>query len=336
MEKNFKQLLIKSGIFLFALVLIRAIFQFPIEYYAISVFKQTSSNRIFSKIDAIKVLTLVGLFFAFYYRNKISTISHPKINKSKSIIYMIAGFVTVGIYYFLRASTNIYSINSTTLLFLIWLGILLTLIIAFICVAISVFDYDYLIKFYQKFTNEIVFTGLISIFLYYILIYFQSKWYLFSGFVANALYFFLSLFLDVMYYIGEDAPVLQINDFAVSIGSPCSGIDSMLLFFSFFIALFALDHKKIKTVKFFIFFVIGFIGVVFVNIIRLLLLILVGVFISPKFAVGLFHTNAGWMFFLIYFLLYYWFIRKFIYDKIIIDDKKKTKVSKKKGKKNEK
>jgi len=106
MEKNFKQLLIKSGIFLFALVLIRAIFQFPIEYHGLSIFKQTSTNRIFSKIDAIKVLTLVGLFFAFYYRAKISAISHPKINKTKSVIYMIAGLILVGIYYLLRASTN--------------------------------------------------------------------------------------------------------------------------------------------------------------------------------------------------------------------------------------
>jgi exosortase/archaeosortase family protein len=60
-------------------------------------------------------------------------------------------------------------------------------------------------------------------------------------------------------------------------------------------------------------FIIGLLGVYLVNVLRLLLLIIAGVHISPRFAIGLVHTNAGWVFFIAYFLCYYLIVRKFIY-----------------------
>jgi hypothetical protein len=108
---------------------------------------------------------------------------------------------------------------------------------------------------------------------------------------------------------------INIGDLSLAIGPPCSGIDSILLYLAFFSALFALDHKRIKKKTYAAAFVIGLVGVFFVNILRLLLLILIGVHMSADFAVGLFHTNAGWLFFVLYFLLYYVVIRRYIYLK---------------------
>jgi len=42
---------------------------------------------------------------------------------------------------------------------------------------------------------------------------------------------------------------------------------------------------------------------------------LVGIHISPEIAVGFFHTNAGWVLFILYFLAYYWLIKRWIYKK---------------------
>ena len=119
---------------------------------------------------------------------------------------------------------------------------------------------------------------------------------------------------------------MWINDFAVLIGAPCSGIDSLFLFIAFFLGLFALDHKRIKAREYMIALVLGIFGVLSVNILRLLLLLLVGVHISPELAVGLFHTNAGWVLFVIYFICYYIVIRKFIYSR---DKKDRHKMRKK-------
>jgi exosortase/archaeosortase family protein len=108
-------------------------------------------------------------------------------------------------------------------------------------------------------------------------------------------------------------PILDVNGFAVSIGAPCSGIESLFLFAAFSIGIFVLDHKRIKRVPFIISSIIGIIGIYFVNILRLFLLILTGIYVNPDFAVGLFHTNVGWILFVIYFLFYYYIMKKFIY-----------------------
>ena len=65
-----------------------------------------------------------------------------------------------------------------------------------------------------------------------------------------------------------------------------------------------------------LFYLIGIFGVVFTNLLRLFILILVGVEISPDLAVGLFHTNAGSIFFIAYFLIYYEITTRFCYKKI--------------------
>ena len=51
------------------------------------------------------------------------------------------------------------------------------------------------------------------------------------------------------------------------------------------------------------------------NVLRLLLLILVGVHISPELAVGIFHTNAAWVLFIVYFFFYYLIAQKYMYKK---------------------
>jgi hypothetical protein len=138
--------------------------------------------------------------------------------------------------------------------------------------------------------------------------------------ISTILYILLSPLYPTTLY-SATAPILEIGNFAVSIGPPCSGIDSMFLFIAFFAAIFALDHKKLKTVPFIITTIVGIIGTYIVNIIRLLLLMIIGVEISPRLAVGIFHTNAGWLFFVLYFISYYLVTKRFIYKKGLLKQK---------------
>lgn len=314
MNKNLKQFLTKIAILVAVIYFTRVIFQFPIEYFSLKLFQQTDASRVFSKIDGLKIATLVALFFGLYFKDRISKIKHPKFNFKKGLTNLLIAEILVAAYYGLRYLTNIFNINSGFSLQILQILVLIDLLLSAWFFSLSIFSYDYIKEFYSNFRTELAYTAGISVMLYNILIFFQNQWELFSGVVAWILYWTLSLFYPIVYHIG-DTPILSIGDFAVSIGAPCSGIDSMLLFVAFFAALFALDYKRIRKGRYILFFILGFIGVYIVNILRLFLLMLAGIHISPRFAVGMFHTNAGWVLFLLYFLGYFWLIRKFIYLK---------------------
>jgi len=325
-DKNFRNFLIKVVLFVGLIFLSRVVFQFPVEYFHLKVFQQNALTRIFSKIDALQVVTLLSILFGLYYSDRISKLDHPKVKWVKSVLFFIGAEVTIAVYYLIRASANYFNITSGLALFLIQVAILVSLGLAALLFLVAVFDSDYLNNFFKNFKKEIIIFIIIAIVLYNLLITFQKQWLIFSSGITKILSWMLSLFYSTVSTTmnASGGPILRAEGFGVSIGPPCSGIDSMLLFFAFFAALFALDRKIIKKGLYALFFIIGFAGVYIINVLRLFLLMLAGIYISPDFAVGLFHTNAGWILFVLYFLLYYWFIRKFIYKKDIpkVTDKK--------------
>jgi exosortase/archaeosortase family protein len=108
-------------------------------------------------------------------------------------------------------------------------------------------------------------------------------------------------------------PSLRLGEFSAIIGKPCSGIDSLLLFTSLFTLIFILDHKNLKKGLSIYFFFVGAIGMFITNALRILVLFLVGNYISAELAIGLFHTNVGWILFIAYFGLFWWIASKFVY-----------------------
>lgn len=313
MANNFKKFIIKAVILFLAIYFTRVLFQFPVEYFGWKMLTQTNANKVFSKIDGLKIFASAGLFFALYYKKDIAAIAHNSLNLKKSLLFFITAELAVVLYYAVRFVNNYYDITGGLILYLILFLKLVALCAAFIFLTISIFQYDYILKFINNFRIALPIIFLVSIALYQILIYFQKQWFFFSEILSVTLYRALTPFYNVIYDLSQGVPILQINNFAISIGSPCSGIDSMLLFVLFFGSLFALDHRRLDTKMCIFFFILGFIGVYFVNVLRLLLLIIIGVHLSPELAVGLFHTNAGWLFFLLYFFLYFVIIKRFIY-----------------------
>jgi len=315
-DKNFKNFLIKVVIAIALIFLSRVLFQFPVEYYKLALFKQNDLTRLFSKIDALQVVTLLSILFGLYYKERISKLDHPKPEWLKSIMLLVSAELTIAVYYLIRALDNAFSISSGLQLYLIQLSLLISLGLAFLLFLLAVFSWEYLKSFFKEFKKEIIIFAIIAVVLYNALMTFQKQWLFFSSGVTIILSIILSLFFPVTTAMNASGgPILRAADFGVSIGPPCSGIDSMLLFFAFFAALFALDRKIVRKGLYVLFFIIGLMGVYIINVLRLFLLMLAGIYISPRFAVGLFHTNAGWVLFVLYFLLYYWFIRKFIYKK---------------------
>jgi len=314
MEKNLKQFLIKSGILIGALLLVTFLFRFPIDFFNIKLLSMNDATRLFSKSDAIKIMALAIIFFTIYCKDKISKINHEKINFTNTIIFGVAGLIFVTAYYFLRYLANVKDISSGMPFYLMLGASLLSLIFAFAAFTLSIFSFNYLKKFYISLKKEIWITIILSIIAYNILMWFQSLWPLFTNSISRLLISMFSPFFPTYLELGP-VPLLDVNGFVVTIGAPCSGIESLFLFIAFSIGIYVLDHQKIKKIRFVLFSIIGLVGIYFVNVLRLFLLILTGIYISPDFAVGMFHTNVGWILFAIYFLIYYYIIRKFIYNK---------------------
>jgi exosortase/archaeosortase family protein len=312
MDKNIKYFIIKSILLIAVIVFVTFLFRFPMDYFHLRLLSMDNVNRLFSKGDALKVLALTILFFALYYKERIAKLRHEKHSVIKSVVLILAGIVSVGIYYFLRYIANVNNISSGVYLYIIMIASLLSLIIAFALFTIGIFSFKYLKEFYFELKKPLWITLILAIIAYNLLMFFQGLWPFFSYTISKILFaLFNPLFPTYLDLSGT--PILDVDGFSVSIGAPCSGIESLFLFAAFSIGIYLLDHKKIKHAPFIIFSIIGIIGIYFVNILRLFLLILTGLYVNPDFAVGLFHTNVGWILFVIYFLFYYYIMKKFIY-----------------------
>src|SRR5574341_470989 len=116
----------------------------------------------------------------------------------------------------------------------------------------------------------------------------------------------MSLFIKVSIHEIQGQPLMSVSGFATIIGPPCSGIFSMVLFTALFSFVYWLDREKINGRKALKFYIIGVIGAFVLNLLRVIALMIIGSYWSPELAVGLFHTNAGWILFAVYSFAYWW------------------------------
>lgn len=102
-------------------------------------------------------------------------------------------------------------------------------------------------------------------------------------------------------------PALRADSFSAHIAPACTGITSLALFTGLYLFVLFLDWKKMNKKRAALVYLIGLAGMFIVAILRTYSLFYIGTNWSPKFALSGFHTNAGWTFFVAYFLVYFWF-----------------------------
>jgi len=103
------------------------------------------------------------------------------------------------------------------------------------------------------------------------------------------------------------APYVSADSFSAFVGPPCTGITSLVLFTGLFLFVILLDWKKINKKAAAWIYLVGIAGMFLVAFLRLYLLFYIGANYSPQFALAGFHSNAGWLLFVAYFLIYFWF-----------------------------
>ena len=267
------------------------------------------------KTDFINSILFVIIIFVLWNRENLSKLKAYKQNAGETAIFgALAVLTQIGHYsfkYFVKfhqelAQSNVLAITLLKYLFNIVFVIFL---------ALAIFNSKIFKEHFKAYKKQIpVFILLLACY-FFIIQGFQMVWRYLGNFVAKSIYFLLSLSFDNVYLNinATRAPILGVGKFIVGISEECSGIDSLLLFLSLYGAIFALDRDRLNKKRMLLLLIPGIIVTVLYNILRVYVLILVGVFYSPEFAVDTFHTNAGWILFLIFFMIFWHFASKWLY-----------------------
>lgn len=229
--------------------------------------------------------------------NDLEKLPKPKTN----IPYLILSFLLVPVFFLLGSQLLRYqSITANIPLFLATNGIL---ILMSILLLLGVFGMSFLTSFAKRFRKEILVSLGISILLELAILQFWKLWPFFSNGVLQSVRFLLS-------FTSSNVQVIQprtliVNNFAVSIGQACSGLDSLFLFSSLYLLIALLDFKEFNKVKLILMFIPAAIGLYLVNILRVYSLILIGAYVSADLSIKLFHTYLGMVFFIIFFFVFW-------------------------------
>jgi len=219
-------------------------------------------------------------------------------------LYAFSALISFYLFFVIKYNS---SFNFTKLMILSGVFYLLGIIF----IALAIFGIK---LFKQTYSSLLVFSTITLIF-YTITNVLWLFWDVLAVRVAKLVYFILNLFSDsvILELTGKD-PILGLNNFEVIIGPPCSGIDSLSMYLGLFLLLGVYEFDKLNWKRTGIVFIIGLIGTYLLNIFRVALLIAIGTK-YPDFALGMFHSQAGWVFFSLFLLAllyfgYHWMKKK--------------------------
>ncbi|MBD3318733.1 hypothetical protein GF342_02375 [Candidatus Woesearchaeota archaeon] len=249
-----------------------------------------------------------NLFF-FAVTGVFFIINMNKINKTPflqnwyhTIGFLGMGLLSLGVYSIFKYHLNPQLAFSYPTIYFVFVGV--TYLIAASLIALAVFGTTFL----HAFKRELLLLGIVVIPYFGLTMGLRAQWHLFSSMVVKANTFLMGFFTDTMSFaLTSGDPKLGLESFSVIIGAPCSGVDSILLFTGLYWFIGLLDFDKYNTKKLLILYPFGLFGVFGMSILRIFLLMLIGAYYSPELALDQFHSNAGWILFVIYFLTFIYF-----------------------------
>ena len=126
----------------------------------------------------------------------------------------------------------------------------------------------------------------------------RQSWSALSEATFHTSAFILSLY-ESNIRIEADARVLGANDFAVNIAPACSGYEGIGLVTTFLAIYLWIFRSSLKFPNVYLILPIGIAAIWILNSVRIAALISLGAHVSPEIAVTGFHSQAGWMMFLL-------------------------------------
>jgi exosortase/archaeosortase family protein len=314
-NKDIRNILIKFAAFIIVLTLIRFIINSFISN--LDIYQKTIISAefkpIFSGMIALTGLVII-IVFGLLNREKLLKQKDYPTSLGDIALFGTLSLLSIMAYYLLRyfININIEFAKQNIIFFVLLLYLFIGLFPLFLLVA--VFGKKLSIAIYQFAKKQIIWYVVGGVIIYVLLNWFQSLWiYMSRGVSESVAFLFRFFYSDVLVVDRVGGPLLRVEGFAATIGKQCSGIDSFFLFTALYIFIFILDYKKINKKVMILFYPIGALGMYITNIARIFLLYLTGIYISPDFAVGLFHQNIGWVLFIVYFSIFWYVISKKVY-----------------------
>lgn len=106
--------------------------------------------------------------------------------------------------------------------------------------------------------------------------------------------------------VNVEEKILGISDFAVNIAPACSGYEGVGLVTAFTAIYLWLHRHQLRFPRVLLLFPIAALAIWLLNVVRICVLILIGHYWSPEIAVGGFHSQAGWLTFILTSLAILW------------------------------
>ena len=300
-KKGFRDMIIKSVVFIGLLALMQVLIQ-PLS-------AATPLPEIFKPFSLIYLedtILFVFAVFAAYNWKQLAGIKKYKLSIS-GLLFIPVGALFVGAYYALK-----FSLNTSQFWFEhVWAFIALKylflalMVLSFFAAA---FGREMICGQYRIYKRQVPYLLGTALGYWMISSFIEGMWHVFSGTVAWMVYSLLKLsYPGASMTPGVDGPSIVAGGFGARIGSLCSGIESMMLFSALFVIIVAVDFDKIDVKRALIVFFPALAGVFLLNVVRIYLLFLVAINVSRDIAVGMFHTNAGYILFCAYFFMFLWF-----------------------------
>ncbi|WP_317930996.1 exosortase E/protease, VPEID-CTERM system [Halioxenophilus sp. WMMB6] len=125
----------------------------------------------------------------------------------------------------------------------------------------------------------------------------KSLWptFIYPTFAASE--WLLQLFVPAVYSVPEKL-YLGVDQFVVHISATCSGVEGMGLAVCFTLLYLYIQRDQLRFPQALILLPLAAVLSWLLNVVRIALLILLGEFVSPDFAIGGFHSQAGWFTFI--------------------------------------
>ena len=299
MDKGFKQVLIKLGIFLGLFILISLIIGQKIVASSL-----LYGFKIFIYGGMGKILLFSVLGFVLLYRKKLFEIKYYKY-ELKNLIFLLISFISVIGFYILELNISLVSVSliNIILIHLLFLSM-------FVFLGFGIFGLEFAKDFFKKFKKELLYFLIFGIIVYSLMNFVWKLWPYLSAIVLKIVYFLLKLVSNNVEIIEQ--ATLRLGSFSAKIGEACSGIYSIFIFSGFYLFAVLLDWKKLNKIKAGLIFIPAVLGAFFVNVLRVFLLFIVGDSFSEKLALGLYHSYVGMIFFMIYFSLFWMIFYKWM------------------------
>jgi len=292
LNPGFKQLLIKTGIFVGAFILFTLIIG---QKIVTSSLLYKFNLAIYGGLGYILLFSVFG--FIVLYRNRLSQLKPCKFKKKQGI-FLLFSLAFLSFFYGIELNISSIEVNFLNTIFVHLLALA-----PFVFLLLGIFGLEFIKNFVKEFKKELVYFAIFGVIVYSLMNAVWSLWPFFSMIVLKAVYFLLGLVSQNTQLI--NSTTIMFDGFAAQIAEACSGIYSIFIFSSLYIFSILLDWKKINKTKAVLMFIPAVLGAFLVNILRVFLLMIIGAHVSRELALGFYHSYTGMVFFLIYFAVFW-------------------------------